>query len=308
MTGEKLDILVSVIIPVYNASKYIHDALSSVCNQTYKNLEIIVIDDGSSDDSLSKIKYFSEIDSRVKVLSRENKGLIYTLNEAISIASGKYISRMDADDISSLDRIEKQVDILELGFDICGCHFHVIDEQSNLMHSIVVSTNPDYQAIILSRSVPFAHGSVTFRRSFLENNGLSYVDDKFISAEDYFLWVRFYESGAKITNVDEYLFYYRDFSLSLSNVNKTSNLLDAIKISNYFINKNFHEIESIVDKLNHYTNNKRLNSFELEQLGYYVFKTFFRRKLGKTFLLIKSLPLNIVLLSALRVVKYLIAR
>ena len=99
--------LVSIILPCFNASKYIDVALKSILNQNYKNIEVIVIDDGSTDNTLTILEQYSKVDSRIKLFENsKNKGLIYTLNKAILLANGEYIARMDADDISMLDRIE----------------------------------------------------------------------------------------------------------------------------------------------------------------------------------------------------------
>ena len=107
------NILVSVILPVYNAQKYLEEAIESIINQTYTNFEFIIIDDGSGDNSLNIINKYQKQDSRILVITRENKGLVYTLNEGINQAKGKYIARMDADDISLSNRFEKQIELLE---------------------------------------------------------------------------------------------------------------------------------------------------------------------------------------------------
>ena len=99
---------ISVIIPVYNADKYLEEALSSIANQTFKDFEVIAIDDGSTDKSLEILKKWQRQDSRFIIKSRENKGFAETLNEAFAQARGKYIARMDADDVSLLDRFENQ--------------------------------------------------------------------------------------------------------------------------------------------------------------------------------------------------------
>ena len=103
--------LVSVVLPVYNAEEYISEALKSILNQTYDNLEVVVVNDGSTDHSLHVIR--SLADKRVKIISRENRGLVASLNEGIDAASGDYIARMDADDISHPERISKQIRLLE---------------------------------------------------------------------------------------------------------------------------------------------------------------------------------------------------
>ena len=94
---------------VYNGEKYLVKAIESILNQTYTKFEFIIVNDGSSDNSLKIIKEFMKKDNRIILINRENKGLPYSLNEGISIAKGKYIARMDADDISLSERFEKQI-------------------------------------------------------------------------------------------------------------------------------------------------------------------------------------------------------
>ena len=96
--------LVSVIIPCYNAEKYVESAIRSIMNQTYKNLEIIITDDCSTDDTLEILQKLAKEDSRIKLYKNEtNLKIVKTLNNMISQANGKYIARMDADDISLLE-------------------------------------------------------------------------------------------------------------------------------------------------------------------------------------------------------------
>lgn len=90
---------ISVVISVYNGEKYLSEAIESVLNQTYKDFEFIIINDGSTDNSLEIIKKYQNQDERIVLISRENKGLVSSLNEGIEKAKGKYIARMDADDI-----------------------------------------------------------------------------------------------------------------------------------------------------------------------------------------------------------------
>ncbi|HIP11775.1 MAG TPA: glycosyltransferase family 2 protein, partial [Arcobacter sp.] len=101
--------MVSVLLSVYNGEKYLDEAIESILNQTYQDFEFIIINDGSTDKSLEIIEKYKKEDNRIVVISRENKGLIYSLNEGISQAKGKYIARMDADDISLATRFEEQV-------------------------------------------------------------------------------------------------------------------------------------------------------------------------------------------------------
>ena len=105
---------ISVLLPVYNAERYLGLAVESVLNQTFDDFELLAFDDGSSYQSLSILREFAAKDSRVRVSSRENRGpLVVALNEMIAIARGPYLARMDADDICRSQRFEKQVAYLE---------------------------------------------------------------------------------------------------------------------------------------------------------------------------------------------------
>ena len=105
-----MDELVSVIMSVYNGEKYLKKAIESILRQTYRNFEFIIIDDGSKDTSLNIIKKYEKMDKRIIVIENKlNIGLVESLNRGIKIANGKYIIRMDADDIAMKNRIKKQV-------------------------------------------------------------------------------------------------------------------------------------------------------------------------------------------------------
>lgn len=105
--------LVSIIVPVYNAEKYLSECLDCLINQTYKNIEIICINDGSTDNSLQILEEYSKNDSRIKVYTQENSGEAETRNKGLELATGKYIAAIDSDDYCSLDFIEECVKIAE---------------------------------------------------------------------------------------------------------------------------------------------------------------------------------------------------
>ncbi|MFM9403635.1 glycosyltransferase family 2 protein [Myroides odoratimimus] len=198
--------LVSVVISVFNGERYILEALSSIVEQTYKKLEIIVIDDGSTDSTLEIIKGVE--DERIILVSRENKGLIFSLNEGIKLASGKYIARMDADDISIDSRISEQVKFLEENPDIgvVGAFAKVFGEgvkekifKQPCLHDEIISK--------MYIDSPFIHPSVMLRRDLLINNNLFY-DFEYYRVEDFALWVKL----SKITtlaNIPRVLLRYR---------------------------------------------------------------------------------------------------
>lgn len=115
--------LITVIVPIYNREKYVAETIESIINQTYKNLEIILVDDGSSDNTLSIIKHYERLDSRIKVFVQKNMGICMAVRNAFRISSGKYIARCDSDDINELDRYEKQLKYLkENNYDMVGAY------------------------------------------------------------------------------------------------------------------------------------------------------------------------------------------
>ncbi|MGL4476287.1 MAG: glycosyltransferase family 2 protein [Shewanella sp.] len=297
--------LVSIIMPVYNGEKFLVEAINSILNQTFTDFEFIIINDGSSDGSFDIAAEFQQMDPRIILISQENIGLIGTLNKGIELSKGKYIARMDQDDISLENRILEQVDLLDAGYDLCGCHFHFISECGQFTKSRVVSIDPDFQSIILSRSTPFAHGSVLIRKSFLIANNLRYNDHKYRSAEDYYLWVQCYNLGARIINVENYLFLYRDFSSSLSKTNANNNLRDAKLISKDFIRNNFNKIEN--DMVKRLSIKANLNYFEQEQLSFFLFNTFLKRSLTKNFLYFRYIDIDIKVIGFLRFLKSMLS-
>ena len=292
--------LISVIMPVYNAEKYLDEAIQSILNQTYKDFEFIIINDGSTDKSLTIIEKHRNIDERIVLINRENRGLIASLNEGILKARGKYIARMDADDVSLPKRFEEQTRLMETEhLDICGCHYFIVDQNNSYVSAKVVSCQVDFNYMILARSVPFAHGSVMFKKSFFEVNDLKYGDTEFTKAEDYALWIQFACKKARISNVDGFLFKYRYLNESLSR--QKVNYEHAIKLSKKYICENYNEILQI-----YYEYKLRidtLNTFEKELLSYFLIKSLFiKGHFLEKLICLKKLPVDINLINFVRVI------
>ena len=128
--------LVSIIIPVYNASKYIDDCLMSIINQSYKNIEVFLINDGSKDDSLQKLYQWQKKDSRIYVEDQINHGVSYTRNKGISLATGDYITFIDADDVVSLDFISVLVELIKnTGSDCAICNIKNFWSETDKVYS-----------------------------------------------------------------------------------------------------------------------------------------------------------------------------
>lgn len=211
--------LVSIVMSVYNAEKYLSQAIDSILTQTYKNIEFIIIEDCSTDNSVEIINEFAKIDSRIKVIRKyENKamsGFIENLNIGISEAKGKYIARMDADDICYQHRLEKQVDFLEKNKDIfiVGSQMDLIDEDNNVIGEMIAEC--DNQSIyekMLTR-IQLYHPAIMFR------NENVFYREKIWYCEDYDLYLRMMCEGKKMANINQKLLKYRLLNSSISRKN-----------------------------------------------------------------------------------------
>lgn len=218
---------VSVLMPVYNAEAYLKLAIESIINQTYKNFELILVNDGSTDKSEMIIQDFK--DPRVILINNpENKGLIATLNHGISICKGTYILRMDADDISSLDRIEKQVAFMEehLNVGVLGGYMKDLGNGSSAVHKFYT----DHESIkcnLLFNSA-LAHPTVIFRKNIIDNLSLVYSQE-YKDAEDYELWERL-SSVTTFSNLPEVILQYRIHANQVSQSKSASQMASADKV------------------------------------------------------------------------------
>lgn len=198
--------LISVVLAVYNGEKYLVKAIESILNQTYLNFEFIIINDGSTDRSLEIIKSYD--DKRIVLISRENRGLIESLNEGIEKAKGRYIARMDADDISFPKRFEEQIDFMEKNLDIGICGTAVIGFGEDIKESQwKLSLNNKTIKTELLFSSCFAHPTVMIRKELIVKHNLFY-NKAFVHAEDFELWTRMAEH-TKFANLEMPLLKYR---------------------------------------------------------------------------------------------------
>lgn len=198
---------VTVLMPVYNAEKFLAQAIESILSQTFRDFEFLIIDDGSSDQSLDIIKGFGVQDKRIRVVARKNKGLVATLNEGLSIAQGKYVARQDADDISEKKRLEKQIEYLEndSSVGLVGTNYHVIDDGGRVTATTDVFTSPDDLKLVEVFFNHFGHGTIMARADLMTKHG---YDITYKHAEDYDLWVRL-SHEARIANLSEPLYQWR---------------------------------------------------------------------------------------------------
>ncbi|MFQ2222915.1 glycosyltransferase [Aeromonas enteropelogenes] len=225
--------LISVVLPVYNSENFIRDSVNSILEQSYKNIELIIINDGSTDSTFDIIKSFS--DERIRIISRENKGLIFSLNEGISLAKGRFIARMDADDISEPDRIERQVKFLEKNKDIniVGASVYLIDVLGEKIGDLDYHLSPFWVKLRLLFDSCICHPSILARRDVFDE--VRY-DEDYQYAEDFKLWSEVvFNKNLNIQSLKNKCLQYRVHGNSIS----ASKHENQLKISNKIIRENF---------------------------------------------------------------------
>ncbi|ANW96311.1 hypothetical protein AXE80_08480 [Wenyingzhuangia fucanilytica] len=204
--------LISVVLPVYNVENYIKECMDSILNQTIQDFEVLVIDDCSTDKTLDIVRAYK--DERIRIHEKEvNKGLIDSLNIGFKIAKGKYIARVDGDDINALDRFEKQLLVLESNSEIkaCGSWLQIINEPNKLIEH--KEQHVEIQAELLMRC-PMSLGATMLDR---EAYSLFKFDETKKHVEDYDFWARS-AWDCKMYNIQEVLYYYRVHGNQVSSV------------------------------------------------------------------------------------------
>ncbi|MBC7601789.1 MAG: glycosyltransferase [Ramlibacter sp.] len=209
--------LVSVLVPVFNAERYVEAAVRSVLGQTFCDFELLIIDDGSTDDSLRIVRVLAEGDSRVRLTSRMNKGLVDTLNELLLGARSPFIARMDADDLAHPARFERQLQAFDTDPEllIVGSDVHSIDDRGRYLMTIVMPHEHDAIDAFTMGAVNgcgMCHPSMMFRAQAFDLAG-SYRKE-FWPAEDADLVLRIAEHG-RVFNLPEPLLSYRVHSGSI---------------------------------------------------------------------------------------------
>lgn len=251
---------VSVVMSVYNGEKYLKEAIESVLNQTYADFEFIIINDGSTDNSLSIINYFS--DSRIILINNEgNKGLIYSLNKGIEVSKGNFIARMDSDDICMLDRFHLQVKSFNDNPNaiIVGSDYYQLNGENQTYIKNI--NDSDYQKATLLFSTCFCHPTVMMKNIFKKEN--VFYNENYIHAEDYKLWTDLAFKG-KFLNINKPLLKYRHHESQISNTKNDTQLRISKMIRADFLKKlNFSLSENQFLTLNIIGDNVFITTVEL---------------------------------------------
>ena len=227
--------LITVLMAVYNGERWLAESIPSVLQQTFKNFEFIIVNDGSDDCSLQIINQFAKKDSRIRAYNKKNSGLADSLNYGIAEARGEWIARIDADDICSLERLQKQIERVRLNTDLVliGSGLVIIDENGKQGK---VHNYPDRHIRLmrrLSRGSPFfAHSSAFFKLSAVRE--LGGYRTQFHRSQDQDLWLRLAELG-EITCIKEPLVLIRkhDEQMSLDNAGRRQFVYSHMAMTSY---------------------------------------------------------------------------
>ncbi|SHF94229.1 Glycosyltransferase involved in cell wall bisynthesis [Marinomonas polaris DSM 16579] len=236
---------ISVLMPIYNSASSLEMAVNSILNQSYKDLELIAVNDGSKDDSLEILEKVSSLDSRLKVYSKENGGIVSALNYGIDHCNGEFIARMDSDDISKKNRFINQIEHLEFNkLDLIGSNITTFKDSSLIKNEKKYPEGLKLNTHILFNS-PFAHptifGKSELFQQFRYSNELGIAEDyKFVS--DLFI------NGKRLGNIDKSLLLYRKSLYQLTVSKKQEIAASRLRISENIISKICSSCDEIIFK------------------------------------------------------------
>ena len=211
------DTLVSVLMPVFNGAPYLRESVESLLNQDHQNFELIMIDDGSIDETWDIIQGLARRDHRIRPFRNgSNRGLTRCLNDGLQLCTGEYIARLDADDIATPNRLSTQINHLKShpNIGLVGSFLKTIEERPRL----VTYPTKHFDIVgMLAFANSIAHPSIMFRRSLITVHGVSYPDIKY--AQDYGFYIRC-ASVTELSNLPVALTYYRIHSSQISSQKK----------------------------------------------------------------------------------------
>ena len=231
---------VSVVMPCFNAAETLPEALRSLTGQTLIDFELIAVDDGSIDATVSILKKWAAIDDRIRPLFQSHSGIVTALNNGWQACLSPYIARMDADDLAHPERLERQVASLdqqpEISIIACRVQSYPQDEvrqgfQVYLDWQNSLLTDQDIRREMFVES-PLAHPSVVIRREWLSRVG-GYQDHGW--PEDYDLWLRLYLSGARFAKLPEVLLYWREHPERLTRQDSRYSLENFLRLKAHYL-------------------------------------------------------------------------
>ncbi|MDR1169523.1 MAG: glycosyltransferase [Prevotellaceae bacterium] len=244
---------VSVVMPVYNAEQYLRESVDSILSQTYRDFELIIIDDGSEDGSVDLVKSYD--DDRIRLI-RMPHNFIDSLNAGISEARGKYIVRMDADDIMDTKRIEMQFEYMEshLDIDVCGTWASFFGTMNSKVCTL--QKHADIACSMMFNN-SIVHPSAIIRSESMRKYSLSYKHE-YVYAEDYKLWTDFLMHGCKLANIPYFLLNYRCGNTQVTQKHAEEMNIVAEKIKHEYQEYVLNRLSSAGDDVAEFVNKLRL--------------------------------------------------
>ena len=228
--------MISVIMPVYNSGKLIHQTIESILNQTDTNYEFIIINDASTDDTLKNIKKYKKKDKRIIIINnKRNLGIALASNKGLDAARGKYIAMMDHDDISLSTRFEKQINYLEKHKEVflVGTGNYYIDENNKIINKIKTITNESK----IKKDITIGHNRICHPSIMFRNETKIRYREKIFYAQDVDFFLQLFADGKKLTNIKDVLFHYRVHDTQTSMEKRNKQLLFAKKAIDFYTEK-----------------------------------------------------------------------
>lgn len=283
--------IISVIMSVYNEPlDWVQESIDSILQQTFKDFEFIIINDNPQNQNLYYFLVENQSkDNRIVLINNEtNIGLTKSLNKGLEKAKGEYIARMDADDISTPERFEKQISFLTCNpiIGICGTGIKTFGRIERVI------LNPEKMTdMCIFLDSPIAHPTVMFRREILKGGG---YDETFKVSQDYALWARLYKEGHQFYNIQEVLLHYRNSDIQISSSKKILQQTAAKSIRrellSYELNKrklnNINYNHLSWKELSYLKKRLSINSLNRQKLIYYLYLSINKSTLIKLFHLI----------------------
>jgi glycosyltransferase involved in cell wall biosynthesis len=222
----------SIIIPCFQQAKYLEQCIGSLIEQSYTDFEILLVDDGSPDNTKEVAQSISKKESRLQYLYKPNGGLSSARNFGISFAKSEYLVFLDSDDTLKPQFLQHIYNKLSSGSDIAITGYSYFNDSRSIHRSVSISSDLKFESIIGSNICPPV--SIGIHKSFLEKTGL--FDETLNSAEDWDLWVRFFKAGAKLSIINQDLANYRVHEHSMSrNAARMYNALKTVAERNVLI-------------------------------------------------------------------------
>lgn len=213
---------ISIVMSAYNAASFLKECIDSILTQTFEDFELIVVDDGSTDHSVEIIQSYT--DTRIRLIKSEHN-YIQSLNKGIGLAKGKYVARMDADDIMFPERLEEEFNFMEEhpDIDVCGSDVKVFNGQG--IYPLPMSTEHNDIAAIMVIRCPFYHPTVMLRMEkirnlFFANGRCCLYDAQYKYGEDYALWVKLLKHNFRFGGIPKALLHYRISNQQITSIHK----------------------------------------------------------------------------------------